>query len=300
MLRITLVFFAFMVAAPAPAAATEDVQIRIFNYFLKRANEGDMNSQFVIGSRYDTGVGVERDKVKAYEWFAKSAAQGHPLAMQKMENHLQTERAVEKTSADKKDRTQESRPPKPAPAKPTVSTPLSVPPPVAVVAARPPAVHTAPALKAPEPAPLMVAKASPEPVVNTLDIVLKGAWKRGPSPAEYLPSVKTSCLQAGDDEVVCFSQEMQRAVGNSRLTYTVKATLSNFTKDGSFDVNYLYNVTEIDKADQPAPGQDKDGASDIAEKLGWQEPARHLDCKTSGEKTLTCIKDKRYSLQYAR
>ena len=285
MLRIALVLFVFMVSIPAYAAPTEDVQIRIFNYFLKRANEGDMVSQYIIGSRYETGVGVQPDKVKAYEWFAKSAAQGHPLAMQKMEVHLQ---------AEKKDQLLEARAAKQTPAKTTVST--QAPAPAVVIPPRTPA----PVAKAPEPAALVVAKASPEPAVNALDIVLKGAWKRGPSPAEYLPSVKTSCLPAGNDEVVCFSQEMQRTVGNSRLTYTVKATLNNFSKDGSFDINYLYNVTEMDKADKPAPTQDKDGASDLAEKLGWQEPAQHLDCKASGDKALTCIKDKRYSLQYAR
>lgn len=312
-----------MAVAPVHAAETEDVQTRIFNYFLKRANEGDMNSQFIIGSRYETGIGIPQDKAKAYEWFAKSAAQGHPLAMQKMEDHLRPPGTSENTSADKKDsaqpRAQETRTPTHTPTKPASSARVSVPAPVTVVAPRPPAPAPViatrapaanvvmPATKAPEPiAPVpTVAKAPPEPVVNapvvnTLDIIMKGAWKRGQSPAEYLPSVKTSCLQSSDDEVVCFSQELQRAVGNSLLTYTVKATLANFAKDGSFDINYLYNVTDIGKADKPAPNQDKDGASDITAKLGWQEPARHLDCKASGEKALTCIKDKRYSLHFAK
>lgn len=331
MLRIALLFFVFMATAPVHAAETEDVQTRIFNYFLKRANEGDMNSQFVIGSRYETGVGVQQDKVKAYEWFAKSAAQGHPLAMQKMEDHLHPPGTAVNTTADKNTDKKDSAPPRAAetrtpthtpthtPTKPASATRTSAPVPVTVVATRPsaptPAIATRPpaanvaipATKAPEPiAPVQtVVKAPPEPVVNvpvvnTLDVIMKGAWKRGPSPAEYLPSVKTSCLQSGTDEVVCFSQELQRAIGNSLLTYTVKATLTNFAKDGSFDISYLYNVTDIGKADKPAPNQDKDGASDIAAKLGWQEPARHLECKASSERALTCIKDKRYSLHFAK
>ena len=302
MFRIALLLFVFMAVAPVHAAETEDVQARIFNYFLKRANEGDMNSQFVIGSRYETGIGVPQDKAKAYEWFAKSAAQGHPLALQRMENQLHPEGVAEKTVTDKK----VSAPPR-APAKP-VSTPRPVP--VAVAAPRPaptvatraPAAVAMPAApKAPEPiAPVQTVAKAPEQPVDALDIVLNGAWKRGQSPAEYLPSTKTSCLQSGADEVVCFSQELQRAVGNSLMTYTVKATLTNFTKDGSFDINYLYKVTDIGKADKPAPAQDKDGASDLAAKLGWQEPARPLDCKASGDKSLTCIKDKRYSLHFAK
>ena len=324
MLRIALLLLVFMAVAPVHAAETEDVQTRIFNYFLKRANEGDMNSQFVIGSRYETGIGVQQDKVKAYEWFAKSAAQGHPLAMQKMEDQLHPPGTTVNTTADKTTDKKDSAPPKApetrtpthTPAKPAsithtsaavavVASRPSTPPPVAT---RPPAANVAiPATKAPEPiAPAVsVAKAPPEPVVNatlvnTLDVIMKGAWKRGQSPAEYLPSAKTSCLQSGADEVVCFSQELQRAIGNSLLTYTVKATLTNFAKDGSFDINYLYNVTDIGKADKPEPNQDKDGASDIAAKLGWQEPVRHLDCKASSDKALTCIKDKRYSLHFAK
>ncbi len=322
MFKISLVFFLLMAIAPVHAADPEDVQTRIFNYFLKRANEGDMNSQFVVGSRYETGVGVPKDEVRAYEWFAKSAAQGHPLAMQKMEDHLHPAGAVENTHTEKNVEKKESAPPRMhethatthAPAKPSSSPRATVTAPVAVVVPRPPApspatvTHTPAAkvaisaTKAPEPiAPVQIAaKAPPEPAVNAMDIIMKGVWRRGPSPAEYLPSVKTSCLQSGTDEVVCFSQELQRAVGNSLLTYTVKATLTNFSKDGSFDIDYLYNVTDIGKADKPAPSQDKDGAADIAVKLGWQEPARRLDCKANSDKALTCIKDKRYSLHFAK
>lgn len=317
MFRISLVFSLLMACAPLHAADPEDVQTRIFNYFLKRANEGDMNSQFVIGSRYETGVGVTKDMVKAYEWYAKSAAQGHPLAMQKMEDHLHppgsAENAKTEKHVDKKEgappRTHETHTPTHTPTKPS-STPRA---PVTVAAPRPPtptraAVTHAPAAnvvtaatKPSEPAPAPVAvKAPPEPVVNAVDIIMKGAWKRGPSPAEYLPSIKTSCLQSGTDEVVCFSQELQRTVGDSLLTYTVKATLTNFAKDGSFDIAYLYNVTDIGKADKPAPSQDKDGPIDISAKLGWQEPARRLDCKTNSDRALTCIKDKRYSLHFVK
>ncbi len=310
-----------MAGAPAHAAEPEDVQTRIFNYFLKRANEGDMNSQFVIGSRYESGVGVTKDLVKAYEWYAKSAAQGHPLAMQKMEDHLHpagsAENARTEKHVDKKEsappRTHEIHAPTHTPTRPG-STPRSpVAASAAVVASHPPAptrvaVTHIPAAnvvtvaaKSPEPASVPVAvKAPPEPVVNAVDIVMKGMWKRGPSPAEYLPSTKTSCLQSGTDEVVCFSQELQRAVGDSVLTYTVKATLTNFAKDGSFDIAYLYNVTDISRADKPALSLDKDGPVDISAKLGWQEPARRLDCKTSSDRALTCIKDKRYSLHFVK
>jgi hypothetical protein len=159
-----------------------------------------------------------------------------------------------------------------------------------------------PVAKAPEP--VMPAKTvATEPAetpINALDIVLKGSWKRNQSPAEYLPSAKASCLQASDAEVVCFSEELQRTVGASSLTYTVKATLTNFANDGSFYVNYVYNVVNIGTAKSPTPNQDRDGPSDLAVKLGWQEPGRRLECKAGSEKTVTCIKDKKYSMQFVK
>lgn len=298
MFRIALLFLVLVAMQPAQAAPTENVQTRIFHYFLKRAQEGDMNSQFVVGSRYESGVGVPQDKTKAYEWYAKSAAQGHPLAMQRVEAH--SAGTADTPKSDKKD-IAPSRAPKPAP-KPASRVKAAAPEPVAVAAPRPaPVPRRAPAAspvsKAPETA---VIKAAAEPAVDTLDILMKGSWRRRQGPAEYLPSAMTSCLQSGEDEMICFSDTLQRTVGSSLLTYTVKATLTHFAKDGSFDVSYLYNVTNIDKADKPAPNQDKDGPSDLAVKLGWQEPARRLDCKTSSEKSLTCIKDKRYSLHFVK
>ncbi len=97
----------------------------------------------------------------------------------------------------------------------------------------------------------MVAKAPKEPKeakepkpaagrpVDALGVVLGGQWLHDRQAAEYLPSAKAGCLQASDAEVVCFSQELSRVVNNATFTYTVKASLSNFTKDGRFNLTYL-------------------------------------------------------------
>ncbi len=45
------------------------------------AEGGDAMSQFLLGYMYGAGRGVERDSVKAFEWFLKAAEQGIPEAM---------------------------------------------------------------------------------------------------------------------------------------------------------------------------------------------------------------------------
>jgi hypothetical protein len=50
-----LIVFLVVVATPVWVEAPEDVQVRIFNSFLRTGIEGDSNSQFVVGHRYALG-----------------------------------------------------------------------------------------------------------------------------------------------------------------------------------------------------------------------------------------------------
>ena len=43
---------------------------------LPLADQGDARAQYMIGLSYDLGNGVEKDYVKAAEWFHKAAEQG--------------------------------------------------------------------------------------------------------------------------------------------------------------------------------------------------------------------------------
>lgn len=315
MCKIALLLLSILVCAPAFAVDnTKDVQTRIFSYFLNRANEGDMGAQFIIGSRYEHGTGVERDLEKAYQWYAKAAAQGHPLAQQKMEDRVNPSAKIEK----KEEATQ--APQARVQAHAVHAAQLSHTAKAREPTLREQAVKTAqgqavakerlaqntPAATKPSPTPIepviakVVANEPPEIVVNTMDIVLKGQWKRNQNPVEYLPSVKTACLQVSDDEVICFSQELQKTVGTMSLVYTVKASLRNFAKNGEFSVQYLYNVIDIDNAKNPTSNQGQNDSSDITAKLGWQQPGHSLDCKAANEKAITCIKDKKYNLYFVQ
>jgi hypothetical protein len=68
-------------AAPPPARAMtplerEAMAQRVVKYQLEQADKGLPSFQFLVGKRYMTGDGVERDPKIAREYFQKAAAQG--------------------------------------------------------------------------------------------------------------------------------------------------------------------------------------------------------------------------------
>lgn len=274
MLRFIVLLFLALAATTVRAETPEEVQARIFNSFLRTAIEGDTNSQFVVGHRYEVGVGTAQDLDQALYWYTRAAERGHPLARMKIEERKRAQ----------------------APAPISDAAVSASPPPVARPVRPVPVVAKAP--KAPKEA--KEPRAPVERTVDALAVVLEGQWLQDRQAVEYLPSAKASCLRASDAEVVCFSQELSRVVNNATFTYTVKATLSDFAKDGRFKLNYLYHVADMDKnknrggsAGQPV------GPREFLPKLGWQEPGHSLECRAADENTILCMKDKK-QIQFTR
>ena len=48
--------------------------------FLPAARSGNADAEELIGVMYAMGLGVERDDVRAFEWYLRSALKGHPGA----------------------------------------------------------------------------------------------------------------------------------------------------------------------------------------------------------------------------
>jgi len=297
----TLLFLVF--AVPVHAQEEVDIQVRIFQTYLKQAMDGDANSQFIVASRYETGKGATRDLEKAYEWYEKAAIKGHPLAQRKVDERQPTKNP--ETSADRvaeKLAVAESqlaaKPPaaKPAPARATAPP---TPKPVATKAPAPAPV-SAPAVSAPAPAPTPAP--APIPSINIQQAILGGTWSRQQKPAEYLPSSRASCLPTNTSEVTCFSEDITRNVGSNGLTYTVKATLSGLdSRDGRFSLQYVYNVADVHRSPYSQASSVLADANDIAVRTGWQEPGVKLDCRLSDERSLTCTRtDRKGSFQYSR
>lgn len=101
--------------------------------------------------------------------------------------------------------------------------------------------------------------------------------------ADYLPSSATKCAQAGN-EVICFSDERARIVAGKKVTYTTKATLNNFKRDGTFRVSYVYNALRLD----PASGGVAKDAHGLRAQEGWQQPQIVVNCKTTDKINLYC------------
>lgn len=69
-----------------------------FPKFLALAQQGNAIAQFNVGAFYFNGLGVQKDEKQAYEWFAKSAAQGNARAITVMQSAAAKN---EKTNAKK-------------------------------------------------------------------------------------------------------------------------------------------------------------------------------------------------------
>ncbi len=71
-----------------------------FPKFLTLAQQGNAVAQFDVGAFYFNGQGVQRDEKQAYDWFAKSAAQGNERAIQVMKNAAARQNVAARTSPE--------------------------------------------------------------------------------------------------------------------------------------------------------------------------------------------------------
>ena len=57
---------------------------RAFEWYMKAANTGDTEAEFIIGNRYRKGTGCKKDYAKAAEWFTRAAEKDHAEAQYKL------------------------------------------------------------------------------------------------------------------------------------------------------------------------------------------------------------------------
>lgn len=296
----------------AGAAAEQGAELSssLFRLDLMQAREGNVEAQYSLATRYEEGHGVERNLEQAAVWYRRAADQGHAPSHFKLgqlheegrglpqdsrqaliwytsaaelgdRNASERLRAIvaekqeraraqalaqraaeqERREALARQRAEEKARAQNAASQRAAVKPVAVP--------------------APPPAP---ARAAPKPgFPNLREDILRAKWSLAGHAAEHLPSALTSCLPTGKDEVVCFSRETSRNLGPAELTYSVKATLSGFAPDGSFDISYLFNVTRLKGHAEGA------GAADgLRAKEGWQEPALRLRCQAETRSRIRC------------
>ena len=71
-------------AAKAKADKSKN-EVKQFEFYKRRAEEGSDDAQFQLALRYLTGKGTDPNEKFAREWFAKSAKQGHEQAKKKLD-----------------------------------------------------------------------------------------------------------------------------------------------------------------------------------------------------------------------
>lgn len=312
------VFPLFAVLMAALPVQADEVQQQIFADNLKRAEAGDANAQFIVGHRYEIGVGTEKNAEKAFEWYTKAAQKGHPLAQLKTETRneeadkasrarhdSEVARAEQQSRAEAEARNKAQQAQQAEAArfkaqqaqqaeaarkrKAAETTKLA-----AVAEAKPAAVSPARAEAAAKPA-----EAASENPVNAIDVVLGNLWQANKTSAEILPSPNTSCLRTAAAEVTCFTGESQQTVGANKLSYTVKSVLNRFAKDGSFLVHYVYNVTDVDKASANAAAG-RLSISEIKPNVGWQEPGYTANCRAGTDRSIQCVTDRKAVVQFVK
>ncbi len=72
-----LLFFLVSCAFQSPAKPTEADRKLLLPEIRSKAENGDAQAQFNLGSYYRTGVGVAKDASEAVKWFRRAAEQGH-------------------------------------------------------------------------------------------------------------------------------------------------------------------------------------------------------------------------------
>jgi TPR repeat protein len=325
---VALVFLSF--AAVFSANADDDVQQGIFDSYLKLASGGDAVAQYVVAQRYETGKGTAKNLEKAFYWYEMAAKQNYPLAVVKLDGYKKeltttapapTEKAQNVAPAPKEIQLKKEPKKKPsAPAKETVAKPkvkpdstpvVSLPaPPVQVSKPKPaePVAHREEVKQeAKSPAQEVIAKAPvveepPLPNINVIQALLTGKWKRNQQDADFLPSSHAACLQSGNAEVVCFSQELARNLDDNGLTYNVKSVISAINnKEAKFNLRYIYNVVHIAGKPHAQPNGMRNEANDMAVKIGWQEPGVSMECRMRDERSLICTRaDRKMAYQFVR
>lgn len=258
-----------------------------FEWYLKAANQSHAPSQYKVAHFYENGLGVAKNIDMAMTWYKKAKANGsdqaskriNKTAYEKNDKATKAKRLALQAKLDKEERERTAQEEKQRKVKKAASEKKL-------------AQQKAAAKKQKKKKAVVKAKSKPVAkkkaavkIPDILKVVLNNKWKNKQGSADFLPSADMTCLEAGANELTCFSSEKTRKIKSSNITYTVKSSITGFKSNGSFKVFYNYNGIGVSGA--------KSNASDIyglTMKEGWQEPAIAVKCQASNRKNITCYR----------
>jgi len=329
MLRSLLVIF--MILLPLSGFAYQDDYIWQEKYkkALPKAEAGDAEAQYDIGSMYEKGNGVAKDSAKAFEWYLKSAKQGYDKGAYEVGHSYLRGVGVEQNydkalkwlnaaaehnnvrafyylgtmyekgsgvtqDLDKALRwyTRASKGGYAIAEERVIEVKAEIAKEDRKLQAqieREKRLRKQKVAMTKNPEPKLKAK----PDVKKL--LLAGGWAKRDKPAEYLPSKFTQCKDKGNT-IECVSKELKRNIGMADISYTTKAVVYSIKDSGDFKVSYRNNVTDIKVTDP----EFVESGGKVPVKLGWQDAEHKLVCNFNSKKELNCKKNKLRSVTFNR
>jgi len=261
---------------------------KAIEWYSKAAKNNHNGAQYKLGEFYEKGLGLNKDLIKAGNWYKKAAANGSRLAKARLVKVHSVKKdspskaklqAAEKKKEEARSLAEARLRKEKAKKKKEHQQQLAA---ARLEREKDRRSKQKKLIKARHTTKKALTAVS---IPDIMDVVLNGKWTRYSRPAGLLPSSLNRCLKAGEKEIVCFSKEQYRTVGNSQLTFTSKTTLSDFNSKGQFIITYFYNV--LDSGYSSEDGEDIDPFGLRAEK-GWQEPYLKMACQAKSRKQLRC------------
>jgi hypothetical protein len=313
-----LILFFITIAAGQTFAAGDYIWEEKFKKAMPKAEQGDVEAQYDIGSMYERGRGTVKNLGKAFDWYSKAANQNDEKAAYKIGRAYLEGKGVRKNNKKALSWFKKS-------AKKNYSRAQYY---LGVMYENGKGVRTnydeaikwykraldggyrnaSDGIKRASKAKRSIlrkqraARAAKERVAKkklqqkrkkkakpktTKARVLAGGWKRRNKSIEYLPSSLTHCKDK-KSRVECLSADVTRNIGMAIINYTTKAILFGFKANGTFKVSYRNNVSKIDITD---PNFAKSGRK-VPVTLGWQDADHQLTCNFENDRSLVCVKNK--------
>lgn len=224
-----------------------------FKWVSKSAGQGYKPAMYYLGKLYAAGDGVTSSISRALKWHKKAYAAGYNPAQREIE-HLESKLALEK---QKREVQFDPRPVKVA----------------KVVAPKRPKAKPRTVKKK------VAARKLSKQALKAL--ITASEWQLRGKPAVLLSSSLTNCKPKADN-VVCESKEMEYDEAYGVISYTMRATYSNFNNKGEFTGEYNKYITLIFPNDPDDP--------DVIIPLEYGEQKKELmRCRTYGV-SLTCYR----------
>ena len=301
---LTILFVTLTLSVPATANIGDWGMVQHFNKQKEMAEGGKVQAMYDVGKLYERGRGVNKNRIKAAEWFQKAALAGHASAQARLGIlyfegrgvNQDYKKALKLLNAAAKQKV------------PSAYYQLANMHELGTGVKQDLYKSIAWYKKAKQSGYYLaedkikrlqkrlhtgaVNNKSTQSIKSALPLIqtlLKGRWLKSKVAVGYLPSIITRCSKKSNSAIRCISTSQERSTGTEIITYNTESIVTA-TSTKSFNIMYSNKVLEV----SPLASVDGDGQtikkSSSRIKIGKQGKKRKLTCKLKNNKTLTCSK----------